>query len=82
MAFNRGNQAGSVQYEQNRTKNWSSRGTADEVDDGRARGPNSCRKKLYSAMTVYHVSVLSSGSVCCWNSSPARPDDWFQTLHL
>ena len=40
MAFNRGNQAGSVQYEQNRTKDWSLGDTADEVDDGRARGPN------------------------------------------
>ena len=41
MAFDQGNQAGSVQYEQNRTKDWSLRNTADKVDDGRARGPNS-----------------------------------------
>jgi len=38
MAFDQGNQAGSVQYEQNRTKDWSLGDTADEVDDGRARG--------------------------------------------
>ena len=41
MAFDQGNQAGSVQYEQNRTKDWSSTDTADEVGDGRARGLNS-----------------------------------------
>ena len=41
MAFDQRNQAGGVQYEQNRAKDWSLRDTADEVDDGGARGPNS-----------------------------------------
>ena len=41
MAFDQKNQAGSQQYEQNRAKDWSLRDTTDEVDNGRARGPNS-----------------------------------------
>jgi len=68
MAFNRGNQAGSVQYEQNRTKNWSSRDTADEVDDGRARGPNSCRKNcivlwLFITFQYCHRAECVAGTV-------------------